>query len=60
MQTSFVSKRKDGLEGIDEIWFGNRIIVAKGFARIHGREMVTEDDWQRSLDICSQWEERRK
>jgi hypothetical protein len=60
MQSSFVSHRKDRGEGIDGTWFGNRIVVAKGFARIHGREMVTEDDWQRSLDICLKWEERRK
>jgi len=60
MQQSFVSKRKDGPEGIDEIWFGNRIVVAKCLARIHGRETVTENDWQHSLDIFSQWEQRRR
>ena len=61
MQISFIQQRKEhGNEGVNEDWFGKRIIVAKGLARIGGREMVSREDWLESLEICSQWESRRK
>jgi hypothetical protein len=61
MQNSFVGRRKEGGgEGIDEIWFGRRIVVAKGLARVNARESVMREDWEESLGICSQWEMRRK
>jgi DNA replicative helicase MCM subunit Mcm2 (Cdc46/Mcm family) len=61
MQNSFVRRRKEtGGEGIDEVWFGRRIVVAKGLARVNARESVTREDWEESLGICSQWEMRRK
>ena len=61
MQDDFVKKRKDaGATAIDETWFGTRIVVAKGITRNNGREVVTPRDWQESLELCSQWEARRK
>jgi Mini-chromosome maintenance replisome factor len=61
MQTCFVTKRKETFgEGIDENWFGRRIVIAKGFARIGGRDAVGRDDWQDALDVCAQWESRSK
>jgi hypothetical protein len=61
MQDSFVGRRKEGGgEGIDEIWFARRIVVAKGLARVNARESVRREDWEESLGICSQWETRRK
>ena len=61
MQSHFVNKRKEtNGEGIDENWFGRRIVVAKGFARINGRDSVGRDDWQGALDVCAQWESRSK
>ena len=60
MQDTFVSKRKDGEDKIDETWFGTRITVAKGFARVSGREIVTSQDWRRSMEICAEWGRRRQ
>lgn len=61
MQDDFVKERKEaGATAIDETWFGTRIVVAKGIARNNGREVVSPHDWQESLQICSQWEMRRK
>jgi len=61
MQDAFVKKRKEaGATTIDETWFGTRIVVAKGITRNNGREVVTPRDWQESLEICSQWETRRR
>jgi hypothetical protein len=60
MQNVFVSARKQGGEGIDEIWFGKRIIVAKGLSRINAHEVVSRQDWEESLKICTHWESRRQ
>jgi len=61
MQDAFVKKRKElGATTIDEAWFGTRIVVAKGIARNNAREALSLQDWQESLQICSQWEMRRK
>lgn len=60
MQNAFVKTRKEtGGEGIDETWFGIRIVVAKGLTRIIGCEAVSLKEWKDSLDICSKWEARR-
>jgi hypothetical protein len=60
MQSSFVKARKEGGKDIDETWFGTRIVVAKGLARVDAREMMKREDWRDSLRICAQWEGRRK
>lgn len=60
MQNVFVSTRKEGGEGIDETWFGKRIVVAKGLSRINGRQVVSRQDWEESIMVCTQWESRRK
>jgi hypothetical protein len=61
MQNEFVRSRKEiGGEGIDETWFGRRIVVAKGLTRINGCESVAMQEWKDSLDICTQWDSRRK
>ena len=63
MQNYFVRQRKESLEGqteINEEWFGTRILVAKALARVDGRETVSREDWDGSLEMCSQWEQRRK
>ena len=59
MQNVFVGTRKEGGEGIDETWFGKRIVVAKGLSRINAREAVSRQDWEESMKICTQWESRR-
>jgi hypothetical protein len=60
MGMAFVRKRKEiEAKGVDEDWFGLRIVVAKGLARVNARETVTRGDWEESLEICSQWEMRR-
>ena len=61
MQNAFVRSRKEtGGEGIDETWFGRRIIVAKGLTRINGCESVAPQEWKDSLDLCTEWDSRRK
>jgi hypothetical protein len=61
MQNGFIRARKETAgEGIDEAWLGRRIVVAKGLTRIDGHDSVTKQDWQESLNICLQWESRRK
>ena len=60
MQNAFVRTRKEGGEGIDETWFGKRIIVGKGISRMNGSEVVSRQDWEESMKICTQWELRRK
>lgn len=61
MQDEFVRSRKETSgEGIDETWFGRRIVVAKGLTRINGCESVAMQEWKDSLDICTQWDSRRK
>lgn len=61
MQNEFVHMRKEtGMAAVDEEWFSRRIVVAKGLARINARESVMHQDWHKSLQICSQWESRRK
>lgn len=60
MQSSFVKARKEGGKDVDETWFGTRIVVAKGLARLNAREMMTREDWRDSLRICARWEGRRK
>ena len=60
MQNEFVRARKEGGEGIDETWFGKRIVVAKGLSRINGRQVVSRQDWEESIMVCTQWESRRK
>lgn len=61
MQNAFVRTRKEeGGEGIDETWFGQRIVVGKGISRINGSEVVSRQDWEESMKICTQWESRRK
>ena len=60
MQNTFINARKEiGGDGIDEVWLGRRIVVAKGLTRINGHDSVTKQDWQESLNICIQWESRR-
>ena len=61
MQNVFVRNRKEGGgEGIDETWFGKRIVVAKGLSRINARGVVSRQDWEASMIVCTQWESRRK
>jgi hypothetical protein len=61
MQNEFVRTRKEtGAAGVDEEWLSRRIVVAKGLARISARESVMPQDWKESLQICLQWELRRK
>ena len=60
MQNVFVRARKEGGEGIDETWFGKRIVVAKGLSRVNAREVVSSQDWEESLKICMHWQSRRK
>ena len=61
MQNTFVRTRKERSgEGIDEAWLGTRIVLAKGLARIDARDLVSRQDWLESMQICLQWELRRK
>lgn len=60
MRNVFVHTRKEGGEGIDETWFGRRIVVAKGLSRINAREVVSLQDWEESMKVCTHWESRRK
>jgi hypothetical protein len=61
LQNTFVRVRKEtGGEGIDEMWLGTRIIVAKGLTRIGANESLSQEDWKESLEICEQWQLRRK
>jgi hypothetical protein len=60
MQASFVKARKEGGKDVDETWFGTRIVVAKGLARVNARDLLKREDWRDSLRICAQWEGRCK
>jgi Mini-chromosome maintenance replisome factor len=61
LQNTFVRIRKErGGQGIDEMWLGTRIVVAKSLTRIAGREDLSEQEWKESMEICEQWELRRK
>jgi DNA replicative helicase MCM subunit Mcm2 (Cdc46/Mcm family) len=61
MQNYFVRQRKESSrQEADQDWFGKRIIVAKGLARMAGREIVSHEDWQDSIEMCAQWEQKRK
>ena len=61
MQDEFVRQRKgNGGKNVDEGWFGIRIVVAKGLCRVNEHEFVSREDWQASLELCSQLDERQK